>query len=288
MIKKINSFFVRLFLFCYNYFNFFKKNSIIALHKYIEGSNEGNNIFFSIFQKHILNTIETTPYLLYDNYVHIEKTIALVRLLKLPPQNVLLDVGGFHGDVAVKFAKAFPNARVLTFEPIQKHFEILQNNIKPYSNIESFNVALGDINEEKSINKLVNSASSSILEVADKIENNFFSENLAPDQVEPILVKKLDDIIAPNLFVNILKIDVQGFELHVLNGGIDTLNHVFVVLIELQNHRFYKGAPLYYEIDEFLRKHGFELYEIMPAIHQEMKLYEWDALYTNTALLKTL
>jgi FkbM family methyltransferase len=200
---------------------------------------------------------------------------------------MIIDVGGFNGEVSVKFATAFPDSQIYTFEPIKNHFEQLQNVILPYTNIKAFNIALGSTTEEKQINKLFNSSSSSILEASNAISNDFFATHLAPKETESIVVKRLDDVLPISIaHISILKMDVQGFELQVLKGSEETLKKVYIVVLEMQNHDFYKGAPMYFELDEYLRKQGFKLFDLLPAIRNEMKLYEWDAIYVNEVLVK--
>ena len=65
---------------------------------------------------------------------------------KVQPQTVL-DIGGNIGAAAIYFANAYPNARVLTFEPIAENFALLKRNVAPYRNIEAFEFALGPRDE---------------------------------------------------------------------------------------------------------------------------------------------
>jgi FkbM family methyltransferase len=274
------------FLFWFRHLPLYRAYTLLALQKYIAGNKEGKQHFFAVFKTNINQAMLDEPYLFFSGYIHIERTIAIAHFLKIPTQSLIIDVGGFDGKVAVKFAEAFPEAQIYTFEPIRKHFDNLQNTIRSYPSITSFNVALGDSTEEKQINQLHNDSSSSILAAADLIENHFFATHLAPKGTENIFIKRLDDILSANTaHISILKIDVQGFELNVLKGSINTLKKVYIIVLEMQNHDFYKEAPMYFELDAYLRSQGFELFDLLPAIRNDMKLYEWDAIYVNAALL---
>lgn len=54
--------------------------------------------------------------------------------------DVIVDIGANVGMFSIPFAKAFPNVRVLCFEPIKQNFEQLQKNIalNAVSNVEAF------------------------------------------------------------------------------------------------------------------------------------------------------
>ncbi len=82
-----------------------------------------------------------------------------------------------------------------------------------------------------------------------------------------------------------MKLDVQGHELEVLKGAVNTLKNTAIVVAEMSNHHNYKGAPLYYDIDEFLRRNNFSLYDQCLSLKEDGKLLEWDGIYVNNNLL---
>ena len=52
--------------------------------------------------------------------------------------------------------------------------------------------------------------------------------------------------------------DVQGFELEVLKGGADTLNHIDAMILEINRDEVYEGCPMVGEIDFYVAKAGFQ------------------------------
>jgi hypothetical protein len=78
----------------------------------------------------------------------------------------------------------------------------------------------------------------------------------------------------------LLKLDVQGHELRVLESGIKVLQRTRFVLTEMSNHRIYSGGCQYYEVDEFLRMNDFQLVNISAA-YSNTGLGEFDSLYRN-------
>ena len=63
----------------------------------------------------------------------------------------------------------------------------------------------------------------------------------------------LDEVPA----IDFLKLDVQGAELDVLNGGDRVLADALVVHTEVEFVEMYKGQPLFAEVDQRLRRSGF-------------------------------
>jgi FkbM family methyltransferase len=80
-------------------------------------------------------------------------------------------------------------------------------------------------------------------------------------RVCPAETKRLDDL-AETAGVDLLKLDVQGAELLVLQGAVERLKGVLVVHTEVEFVPLYKHQPLFAEIDAFLRGHGFMLHRL--------------------------
>ena len=63
--------------------------------------------------------------------------------------------------------------------------------------------------------------------------------------------------------IDILKVDVQGFEVGVLNGGNDALLRTKLVMIEISLYDFYgESKSTWFDVNRILGKLGFELFDI--------------------------
>lgn len=71
----------------------------------------------------------------------------------------------------------------------------------------------------------------------------------------PVVTTRLDDIPEVDR-VDLLKIDIQGGELDVFEGGPRLLDRCLAVQTEVGFHRLYEGAPTFAEVDARLRGHG--------------------------------
>jgi FkbM family methyltransferase len=65
--------------------------------------------------------------------------------------------------------------------------------------------------------------------------------------------------------IDFLQIDVQGADLHVLEGASEMLKTVLGVQIEVEFSPLYVNQPLFSDVDTYLRSHDFSLFNIHPA-----------------------
>lgn len=262
----------------------YREGEIWILQRYFEEDEKHAANFFNNFRDELLKVAENDIHLLQYHRSHILKSVELINYFKLDRKNLIVDVGGFDGETSKMFALSLSEATILSFEPIKSNYDKILNNVNEIKNIQVYNFGLGSYQKNAIINKTANISSSSLVTVESEIENEFFSEKLKVTDKEEITIKTLDEVVGSNQWVNILKIDVQGYEMEVLLGAEQTLNKTNIILVEMQNHNFYKGAPQYNEIDAFLLSKGFILFDILPALRKEGKLYEWDAIYVKNSL----
>lgn len=73
----------------------------------------------------------------------------------------------------------------------------------------------------------------------------------------------LDSVVQQKNFQlpDLIKIDVQGCELDILKGGINSINHAKYLIIELQHVQYNRGAPLEDVTIKYLNDNGWEIVE---------------------------
>jgi FkbM family methyltransferase len=208
-------------------------------------------------------------------YQHIENAIHIAKKNALNTEGVILDVGGGTATTATLFSTHFPQNKIYIFEPIKANFEeIVRQKQKNWILV---NKAVGSEVGTTHINIANRITASSLLEMNENTEG--YGDMLVLKDKENISVTTLDTEIPSKLSILILKMDVQGFEMEVLKGASKTLSRTAIVVLEINNHEGYKGAPTYFDIDAFLRKKDFVLYDILPNVRIHNKLQDWDAIY---------
>jgi len=67
--------------------------------------------------------------------------------------------------------------------------------------------------------------------------------------------------------IDYIKIDTQGAELEILQGGEHLLKTVRCIDIEVEFNPIYEGQSLFFEVDAYLRKMGFQLWRFSNLVH---------------------
>ena len=169
----------------------------------------------------------------------------------------VLDIGANVGQSAVKMAEIFPDAAILSFEPLDECHRQLVARMKGRPRFQAFKCALGEDNDSIVIHHNEFNASSSILPIADLHKKTFpKTENAIDETVEVrTLDSVLDDVQSED---NILvKMDVQGYEANVIRGGKQTISRAAVIIIETSFRELYKDQPLFGDIYDMLKDLGF-------------------------------
>jgi hypothetical protein len=78
---------------------------------------------------------------------------------------------------------------------------------------------------------------------------------------------------------NLIKLDVQGFELAVLQGAVETLKSADWVLAEVSFRPFYEGQVLFSELAGFLGARGFEVHALGHSMRLGRRQDQVDVLF---------
>jgi FkbM family methyltransferase len=191
-----------------------------------------------------------------------------IKQLESRQVDVVLDIGANSGQYASGLRKAGYKGRIISFEPLSGPFSILEQKASKDSLWECRRGALGDDDGTISINVAGNAGeSSSVLPMLQRHQDAYPPANYVDTQVVPI--NRLDtiasEILRPN-DVTFLKIDVQGFEKHVIAGGKSTIDGGCVGMqLELSFVPLYDGGPLIPEAIDLLYSLGFRLTGMLPC-----------------------
>jgi FkbM family methyltransferase len=121
-----------------------------------------------------------------------------------------------------------------------------------------------------------NAASSSLLPLGTHKQHH---PQVVVDRVVKATTTTVDDLLAPfeaSREANMMNLDVQGAELMVLKGALNTLKGIKYIYAEVNEEHLYEGCALMSEIDEWLAPFGFK------RVETRMTQYRWgDALYVR-------
>jgi len=189
------------------------------------------------------------------------------------PKNVsptwFLDIGANIGDVTISALKSYRKCKAICFEPVKETYDVLSKRLIPYEDrYYLYNVALSDSNGEGEINITSFHGANSILPQSDLHRRETGVKELRKQKIKLI---KLDDIASdlPARKIDIMKIDVEGFEQSVLDGGFKFIStSVDIIIIELAPYRNDLMQNNYVaNIFAFMKSAGFTLINVFDVEH---------------------
>ena len=144
---------------------------------------------------------------------------------------------------------------LLFFEPVLSNYKKLLKTIPKSENIKTFNMALGNYTGTRImyVETANEGQSCSLLQ---PVTHLTLYPNIKFNNKEVVWVDKLDNVIFDRSLYNMINIDVQGYELEVFKGAVDTLNHIDIVYTEVNTEEVYKGCAKFKDVDIFLRHYG--------------------------------
>ena len=170
----------------------------------------------------------------------------------------VIHIGAHYGEEIPNYVKVGIK-NIILFEPLGENFKVLKKNISPYLNlnIKKYQVALGNQNTTITMNLSSNNLESSSI-LKPKQHLNLYPD-ITFDRTEEVELQKLDDYNCKNY--NFINMDVQGYELEVLKGAKDTLNHIDYVYCEVNRDEIYEGNAYIEDIDKYLSKYNMRRVE---------------------------
>lgn len=174
-------------------------------------------------------------------------------LIKLDESQVMIDVGANTGYYSLNLAKRYNNAKIIAIEANPETCNILEKNCKlnKLTNVKIHNLALSDKEGKITLYQTgIHSGANSIFAPDSSYQSKGVTVNSST----------LDNLLAGK-FNNIewIKIDVEGAELSVLRGSLQTLKITKKILIEIHEHILKQNNEKPEEIIEILKKNGFKI-----------------------------
>lgn len=164
--------------------------------------------------KYVLDISNIVDWFIYFNF----KELSQQRLIDLvSPTDIVFDVGGNIGSVALPMALKANEGKVYSFEPFPTTFDRLREHVQLNNlpNLSIFNIGLGNQNGE--------------LLFQSNFQGNPGMNRVTDDKSladSTILTTKIDEFCAQHHIdkIDLIKIDVEGYEFEVLKGAENVLN----------------------------------------------------------------
>jgi len=157
-----------------------------------------------------------------------------------------VDVGAHHGETALAWALWLDNPSVHSFEANPMSFQVARHNVAGTQTVVH-NLGLS------------NASGMAALDVqrGDGGDASFMVDGPAAAHTVQVQVARGDDILQGEHVIDLIKIDVEGYELHVVEGLRETLSRTRFLTIEISLDRPKDHA--FHEVAAVLAHHRFEL-----------------------------
>jgi FkbM family methyltransferase len=184
-----------------------------------------------------------------------------------------VDVGAFCGDWTRLAKDVFPSCQIVMVEPQERRWLNLRDVCSECQDVSCEAVLLGASDGARvEFNEM--STGSSVFAEASPVSRTTVTKQTTT----------LDALVRARGWtgVDLLKLDVQGYELEVLKGAAQCLPTCEFVLLECSLIPINRGCPLIADVLAFMRERGFRLLDIC-AEHRrkDAALWQTDLMFIN-------
>jgi FkbM family methyltransferase len=183
------------------------------------------------------------------------------RLLGQRNELIIFDVGAYIGDIAVTYKKMFPQSTIHCFEPFPDSFQKL-NNLCRDESIKAHQIAFSNKKGNTTFHTNVDLSCNSLLPPTEGQFKCYSAKSIKDGEIQ-VDTDTIDNFCADAGIsgIDILKLDVEGAEVKVLEGASKMLSNQAITLIysEVMFIPHYTGGCLFHELTAFLDKYGYTL-----------------------------
>jgi len=200
------------------------------------------------------------------NQQGISRFSRIIDVIKQDPvsrSHQIIDIGANRGEWTRQLLSLFPEASVLMIEANPRHFAALASVNKP------FQIALlADV--EKTVPYYTAPHTQGTGDSMYR-ENTFHYDN---SEVTMYNTRTLDQVLGEGdrRPISIMKLDVQGAELDVLNGGLRALDRTGALIVETAMFDYNSGGPTFAQVVAFMDKKDFAVIDIIELIEMPCRL----------------
>lgn len=210
------------------------------------------------------------------------------RLLETLGTDLVLDVGANAGQYGIEIRRSGYAGRIVSFEPASETFARLRDTSQSDPLWAARHIALGAEPGTATLNLAANDGkSSSFLDQRDvSFGTTATARYVGAETVEVSTLETVGPEITSEQDRVLLKIDVQGLEVEVLDGAGSFLERVQAIETELSLYPMYEDQPDWRELCDRLGELGFVFFAVDPGYSDPRsgRLVEMDGLFVREQL----
>ena len=206
---------------------------------------------------------------------------SIKKLLKLDRDvRVAIDIGGNIGDYTEALMETFPGIEVHTFEPSESNVKKLKLRFSKQKKIKTQQFGVSNKNDTMTLYS--NKEGSGLASLSKrKLEHLGIDFNLE----EKVKIIRFEDYWVDSLErreIDILKMDIEGYELFALEGLGSAIKHIKTIQIEFGGANI-DTRTFFQDFWYFFKQHNYELFRITPFGIQKIAMYkERDEFFSTT------
>ena len=209
--------------------------------------------------------------------------IAVAQCGRVDP--LIIDGGAHRGGSVEAFSRYAPQAQFHCFEPDPSLAQELTGLFSDKPHVRVIMAALGDVRGKATFNINVSRPTNSLLPPGEALQPDLQTLCQLVEQVE-VEILTIDDYCAAQAVdrVDIIKLDLQGYDYKALLGAKTALQGARVVLIEVLFVEIYQGCHLFPDVLRLLGECGYTLYTLCGLHYGNHDELLWaDAIFINSA-----
>jgi FkbM family methyltransferase len=211
----------------------------------------------------------------------------IINLINHYKIDLVLDIGANDGQFGKMLRNEGYKGVVHSFEPVNHSFANLQKTCLNDEKWFAHKLAMGAACGKDTINVTAASDMSSFLNPNAFGEGKFEKINVVHREMVEIetldgfLSRKIKDFNKRRIF---LKLDTQGYDLKVLEGSLNVMDHITCLLTEISLIPIYSGMPHYLDALRKYEEYGFVVTGLYPVSRDKKTLstIEMDCALINS------
>lgn len=204
--------------------------------------------------------------------ITIPEFIDFINLAQIDPK-VIVEIGCMDAADAILLKETYPLARTLAIEGLLENYE----TFKDRTDIESINRIIASYDGTITFHKKTINGIHGIYNRGD----NFGTETIINSPCSTLLSLAKEFNIP---LIDVLKLDVEGATLDVLESAKDFLQKIKIMHIETETYEFFAGQRLEGEVFNFLDQNNFSLIQYKSVSITGLDQCQSDSIWINNNL----
>ena len=201
----------------------------------------------------------------------------LKRRLGALERPCVFDIGANVGEYSATVLQSNPQAQVHSFEPSEAHLVLLKQRLHGSSVVVN-PFGLSDVTETRSLHK-----DCSVTGLASLISRDLSHLDIQLDMVESVRLERGDSYVEQHGVqrIDLLKIDVEGWEMSVLNGFSNSFERRLIRCCQFEfGHAHMKRRENFRDFYRFFADRGFSMGALKPNGRVQV-MQRYDEIFEN-------